>query len=389
MNTGERNRHGRIIYQGRSGGRYVVTASGRKQYITTTTTVSTSPPIPDGFKKVTVNGQKWMVSRQGQIRRLNGTRVPLQSSQVNKILTRVVQNHRGHLDSEHIPYVTRNTNNVPNDPNYIQTDEVVSSSTRPNYQPRIYFHRTTGNLYYRTVNGIFRRADSDTVPHHIRVFPRARNQILTFLSMFHNRYPNVAGPIMNGPRTNAQLLNNMSQQIFARGPINVARYTTNEKNRLAPLLLARVRQSKEKYKANKAAGVNVAIYGQYANQAKAYFRGYRAVKPLTGKMSSPRVINATPNRGTPASRNVKNFVSYDNLVTPHIVVKRKGAETFHINPDTLIGFIKSGSGANVAEANLRDWLRQMRRNHPSEPLFQHPASKSKTVRPKNIRFTRT
>lgn len=393
MNTGERNRQGRVIYQGRSGGRYVITASGRKQYLSGPATAAApagSPPVPAGFIKVTVNGRKWIVSHQAQIRTPNGRRIPLSNTQVRKILTHVVRNNPHHISAEHIPFVAQDTNIVlPNDPRYIRTDELVHSNTHPNYRPRIYFNRNNGRLYYRTVNGFFSLADSNTVPHHIRMFPRARNQMRTFLSMFHNQYPNVSGPVMHGPRSNAQLLNNISQQIFARGPINVSRYTENEKRRLAPLLLNRITQSKAKYKANKAAGVSEAIYGQYANHAKAYFRGYRAIKPLTGKVNSPRVRNMTPNRGTPAAGNVKNFVSFNNLETPHIVVKRKGVETFHINPNTLIGFIKSGSGANVAPANLRNWLRQMRRNHPSEPLFQHPAHKNKTVRPKNIRFTRT
>ena len=396
MNTGERNRQGRVIYQGRSGGRYVMTTSGRKQYISGPATVPTapaSPPVPAGFRKVIVDGQRWIVSREGQIRRSNGARVPLQPKQVNKILTYVVRNNAGHLRAEHIPYVSSDTNIVlPNNPQYIQTDELVNSRNRPSHRVRVYFNRTNGNLYYRTVDGSFKLAHSNTVPFHIRMNARpgrARDQLRTFFSMFHNRYPNVAGPAMHGPRTNAQLLDNISQQIFARGPINVTRYTANEKNRLGVILLNRVRQSKEKYKTNKASGVSEAVYGQYANRAKAYFRGYRAVKPLSGKVNSPRIRSETPNRGTPAAKNTKNFMSYNNLETPHLVVKRKGTETFHINPNTLVGFIKSSSGANVAPANLRNWLRQMRRNHPSEPLFQHPASKNKTVRPKNIRFTRT
>lgn len=180
----------------------------------------------------------------------------------------------------------------------------------------------------------------------------------------------------------------MNQQIFARGPINVTRYTANEKNRLATMLTYRMKKAKNRYKANKAAGKSANIYGQWANQAKAYFRGLRAVKPLTGNVKSPRIRNETPNRGTPAAKNTQNFVTYNNLETPHIIVKRKGTETFHINPNTLIGFIKAGSGANIKNTNLRNWLRQMRRNNPSESLFQHPASKNKTVRPKNIRFTR-
>ena len=397
MNTGRTVRvrgTNRRVLRSSTGREYYLLPSGGRRYLDgapATAAAPASPPPPPGFVKVTVNGQRWIVSQQGQIRKPDGTRTPLTPNQVDKILTQVVRNDPTHLGPTHVPYVTFMTNiTLPYDPRYVPTNMPIGSRTRPNYEPRIYFNRNNGRLYYRRVNGNYVPADSDTVPHHIRFFPRAVNQMRQFLSMFHNGYPNVnMGTAAPAVRTNAQLVNNMRQQIFARGPINVTRYSQNEKNRLATKLLNLMKSSKERYKRNKAAGVSANIYGQFANYAKAYYRGYRAVKPLSGKVSSPRLRSATPNRGSPAAKNTKNFVSYNNLETPHIVVKRKGTETFHINPNTLIGFIKSGSGANVKNTNLRDWLRQMRRNHPSEPLFQHPASKNKVVRPKNIRFTRS
>jgi hypothetical protein len=108
---------------------------------------------------------------------------------------------------------------------YGRTNESVNSQTRPGYQVRVYFNRTNGSLHYRRVNGSYVPANSTRVPHHIRMFPRAMNQMRQFLSMFHNGYPNytsAAAPAA-AARTNAQLVNNMRQQIFARGPINVTR----------------------------------------------------------------------------------------------------------------------------------------------------------------------
>lgn len=398
MNTGQRDRLGRVIYQGPRGGRYVLTASGRHAppaaavgpAAASHTAPAGSPPVPSGFKKVTVNGQRWIVSVQGQIRRPNGTRVALQPRQVNKILTHVARNHPAHLSAEHIPYVSSYTNiTLPNNPSYVATNQYLNSRNRPGYAVRIYFKRNNGTFYYRTANGRFVSSQQPVVPHHIRMNIRHITQYRQFFSMFHNNYPNNASsPVASGPRTNAQLIDNMNHQLRQRGAINVTKYTANEKERLAKQLLERVQVSKAFYKERKAAGNSESTYGSYANNAKRYFRGYRAVKPLTGNVKSPRVRSETPNRGSPAAKNARNFVSFNNLKTPHIVVKRKGTETFHVNPNTLIGFIKSGSGANIKNANLRNWLRQMRRNHPSEPLFQHPASKDKTVRPKNIRFTR-
>lgn len=400
MNTGERNSKGRVIYRGRSGGRYVITASGRHQYLPVSASAPAAPTTPPGFVKVTVDGHPWIVDREARIRKPDGSRAQLQPAQVNTILTRVARAHPTHLNARHIPYVTRVTNtHLPVNNIYKATNEYINSLNRPGYAVRVFFHRGTGNLYYRTVNGAFHPAHANTVPHHIRMFPRARNQMRALLAMVQNDFPRneygtfLSGgagslPRLSGPRSNAELLNNMAHQITARGPINVTRYTQNEKNRLIPKILNRIKVSKNRYKANKAAGVSEAMYGKFANNAKAWFRGYRAVKPLSGSVKSPRIRTETPNRGTPGGKTNTNFVTYNTLETPHIVVKRKGTETFHINPNTLIGFIKAGSGASIADSNLRNWLRQMRRNHPSEPLFQHPASKNKTVRPKNVRFTR-
>jgi hypothetical protein len=375
----------RPILRSSTGREYYVLPSGGRRYVN-------AAPAAAGSS---VNGRKWIVSHQGQIRRPNGTRIPLTPNQVNEILTRAAVHHPGHLHADHVPYVTRaSTLVLPNDPRFERTNESINSNTRPGYSVRVYFNRTNGRLHYRKVNGHFVPSNSAQVPHHIRMFPRVYNNMHAFLAMFHNGFPAVAAPPAPAPapearRTNAQLLNNMTQQIFARGPINVTRYSNNEKNRLAVKLLERMKASKNKYKRNKAAGVNENIYGQYINQAKAYYRGYRAVKPLSGSIKSPRRWNVTPNRGTPAPGSMKNFVTFNTLEKPHIVVKRKGTETFYINPETLRNFIKAGSGANIKNTNLRHWLRSARKTRPSEKLFPHPTSKTKFVRPKNIRFSRT
>ena len=149
----------------------------------------------------------------------------------------------------------------------------------------------------------------------------------------------------------------------------------------------KIQSLRNKYKANKAAGKNEKIYGIARNQVRAYMRGYAALNPLSGKVKSPRIRNETPNRWSPAPIPT-NFVSLENLRRPHLVVKQRGVETFYLNPNSIVGIIKAGSGANIKEEDLRNWLRHMRRNMPNAPLFRNPADKKKYVKAKHIRFSR-
>lgn len=412
MNTGERNRHGRVIYQGARGGRYVMVGT-RRQYVSEPAAhapVAPAPvpvPVPapaagtpPGFKRVTVNGSQWIVNKDGRIRKSNGSRQVLRWPDIEKILARVTMAHTGHLNSKHMPFASRTLNVMrPHSPSIQSTNVFVDSANQANRNARIYFKPTSRQLYYRRSNGSFVDASHANVPHGLRLYPGGRARVLAevLLMTGGNAAPPAAAHRF---ATLANAYNNFNRQIFARGNLNTSRYTQAEKNSIVDRLENRMKTSMNRYKHDKKrwnayvkagrtstppTGPNV--YGQFINHYKAYYRGWRAMKPLSGRVKSPRIRNVTPNRGTPGKN--KNFLSFENLEKPHVVVKRKGVETFHVNPNTLIGMIKSSSGANIKKNNLRDWLREARRNRPKEKLFPHPASKDKFVRPINIRYTRT
>lgn len=381
MNTGERNHHGRVIYQGARGGRYVMVGT-RRQYVVPAPVV-----VPPGYRRVTVNGQNVIVSTQGQIRLPNGTRQILRWNQVEKILNHVARTHPGHVIARHLPFASRTLHvHHPHSPRIRSTEVFVDSSNQANRNARVYINPATEQLYYRRANGTFVNASSNQIPHGLRLYPGGIARVLTEVRFLMS--PNHG----NAPRTNAELLNNMTQQIFSYGNIDTSRYTNDEKQRVSAKIKNRIQTLRNKYKANKAAGKNEKVYGIARNQVRAYMRGYAALNPLSGRVKSPRIRNDTPNRGTPASKSKvpKNFVSLENLNRPHLVVKQRGVETFYVNPNSMIGLIKAGSGANIKDENLRNWLRQMRRNMPSVPLFQNPAnlSKKKYVKAKHIRFSK-
>ena len=217
-------------------------------------------------------------------------------------------------------------------------------------------------------------------------------------------------------RSSPALLENMMNQIYNGGRgsnINAGRYTMEERNVLARRLggsIEHFKQQRNKKKAeaeaertlmrdprysnlmkqafrNRAAAANERV-GYYNNAVRAYTRGLRAVKPLTGAVTPrARAMPNTPNRSTPAPANVNMNAIYMPLNRPHLVVKTPGAGTIYLNPNTFTGFMKNAGRVIIAPANVRNWLRMARRNFPNEPLFRHPLA-PKNVTASHIRFSR-
>jgi len=405
MNTGERNRHGRVIYQGTRGGRYVMVGT-RKQYVSAPSASSggggSSAPAPApaanaGFKRVTINGQEWLVNKDGRIRKPNMSRHDLRWNQVESILKAVVRRHPGHLNQKHMPFASRTLNvNQPHSSSIRRTNVFVDSANQATRNARVYFNPTTEQLMYRRPNGSFVNATSNQVPHGLRLFPGGRARVLAevrimMMSPGINEFGTFLGSPASLPRptlhTNANLLNNITGQIFTRGNINTSRYTSEQKARLSTLLKNKIQSLREKYKKEKKEGKSEMEYGYTRNQARAFMRGYAAINPLSGKVKSPRIYENTPNRGTPGVKT--NIVSLENLQKPHLVIKQRGVRTVYVNPNSLINLIKTGSGANIQKNDLRHWLRQMRRNMPNQPLFPNPESRDKYVKVKHIRFSKS
>jgi hypothetical protein len=209
----------------------------------------------------------------------------------------------------------------------------------------------------------------------------------------------------------------MMNQIYVGGRggnVNAGRYTNAEKNVLARRLTGSIQYFREQRNAkkaeaarsremirtstwftnaekqwhrNKAAAANERV-GYFDDAVRAYTRGLRAVKPLTGAVTPrARAMPNTPNRYTPASANVEENAIYMPLNRPHLVVKTPGAGTIYLNPNTFTGYVKNSARVNIAPANVRNWLRTARRNFPNEALFRHPLA-PKNVTASHIRFSR-
>jgi hypothetical protein len=217
-------------------------------------------------------------------------------------------------------------------------------------------------------------------------------------------------------RSSPQLLENMMNRIYNGGRgsnINASMYTNAERNALARRLgvaVAHLKQMRNTKKAeaakhrenlranglsnankqslrNRAAAANERV-GYYNDAVRAYSRGLRAVKPLTGAVTPrARAMPATPNRYTPAPANVENNAIYMPLNRPHLVVKTPGAGTIYLNPNTFTGYLKNSARVNLPVANVRNWLRMARRDFPNEALFRHPLA-AKNVTASHIRFSR-
>jgi hypothetical protein len=208
----------------------------------------------------------------------------------------------------------------------------------------------------------------------------------------------------------------MMNQIYVGGRggnVNAGRYTNAEKNVLARRLTGSIDYFKQQRDAkkeeavrqreflrypgltntqkqayrNRAAAANERV-GYFDDAVRAYTRGLRAVKPLTGAVTPrARAMPNTPNRYTPAPANVEENAIYMPLNKPHLVVKTPGAGTIYLNPNTFTGYMKNSARVTIAPANVRNWLRTARRNFPNEALFRHPLA-PKNVTASHIRFSR-
>jgi hypothetical protein len=285
---------------------------------------------------------------------------------------------------------------------------------------KIYFNRH-GMLYFLTLNGRKNSVTSAPAAYRIEGGTRTMRQFKRMIGESHPNYPRFAIPPATPTRAGARrsspaLLENMMNQIYVGGrggTVNAGRYTAAEKNVLARRLTGSIDYFKQQRNAkkaeaararellrtvlftnaekqahrNKAAAANERV-GYYDDAVRAYTRGLRAVKPLTGAVTPrARAMAATPNRATPAPANVNVNAIYMPLNKPHLVVKTPGAGTIYLNPNTFTGFMKNAGRVTIAPANVRNWLRMARRNFPNEALFRHPLA-AKNVTASQIRFSK-
>ena len=331
------------------------------------------------------------------------------------------------LKKSAIPYVGHNRPNNAlmkkhklKNSTLIRTGKTLSGSNTGVHK-KIYFNKH-GILYFLTLNG--RKNSVMHAPDAYRIEGGSRNmrEYKRMIGQSHPNYPRNAIPPATPPpapvrRSSPNLLANMMNQIYVGGRggnVNAGRYTNAEKNVLARRLTNSIQRFKQQRNAkkveaarsreilrttnwftnaekqfhrNKAAAANERV-GYYDDAVRAYTRGLRAVKPLTGAVTPrARAMAATPNRSTPAPANVENNAIYMPLNRPHLVVKTPGAGTIYLNPNTFTGFMKNAGRVIIAPANVRNWLRMARRNFPNEALFRHPLA-AKNVTASHIRFSR-
>lgn len=282
---------------------------------------------------------------------------------------------------------------------------------------KVYFDKY-GFLYYISLNGKKHSLGGVNTQQFFRVKDKNIRNLKRLIGRVHPNYPIAAIPPASpeARRSSPELLESMMNQIYNGGRgsnINAGRYTMAERNVLARRLGAAIehfKQMRNTKKANaarhrenlRAPGISNAAkqtlrnqataanerVGYYNDAVRAYTRGLRAVKPLTGAVTPrARAMPNTPNRYTPAPANVEENVIYMPLNRPHLVVKTPGAGTIYLNPNTFTGYLKNAARVNLPVANVRNWLRMARRNFPNDALFRHPLA-AKNVTASHIRFSR-
>lgn len=344
----------------------------------------------------------------------------------NKAATYAFNQNPKFLKKSVIPYVGPNRlNNALMKKHKLKNSTVIRTGKTMNgrntgVSKKIYFNKN-GLLYFLRLNG--KKNFVVNAPNEYRMEGGSRNmrEFKRLIGQLHPNYPRNAIPPASPPRviprrSSPALLENMMNQIYVGGrggTINAGRYTNAEKNALARRLTGSIAYFKEHRNAKKleatqrraglrvpglsnaqkqrlrnaAAAANERV-GYYDDAVRAYTRGLRAVKPLTGIVTPrARAMAATPNRSTPAPANVNVNAIYMPLNRPHLVVKTPGVGTIYLNPNTFTGFMKNAGRVNIAPANVRNWLRMARRNFPNEALFRHPLA-PKNVTASHIRFSR-
>ena len=342
----------------------------------------------------------------------------------NQAATQAFNKDPKFLKKSAIPYVGHNrssggfaTNHKLTNSTLVRTGKTLSGHNTGVHK-KIYFNKH-GMLYFLTLNG--RKNSVNLAPNAYRIAGGSRNmrKFKRLIGMSHTNYPRFAIPPASPAvrRSSPALLENMMNQIYVggrAGNVNAGRYTNAEKNVLARRLTssidyfkrqrdakkaeaARAREmirtsawftnAEKQFHRNRAVAANERV-GYFDDAVRAYTRGLRAVKPLTGAVTPrARAMPNTPNRATPAPANVNVNAIYMPLNKPHLVVKTPGAGTIYLNPNTFTGFMKNAGRVNIAPANVRNWLRMARRDFPNEALFRHPLA-AKNVTASQIRFSR-
>ena len=254
----------------------------------------------------------------------------------------------------------------------------VATPANTGWQSRIFFNKD-GNLYYGTLNGRKVRVTNTRGPLNFQITnPATLRKLKRAVGERVPNYPRAAIPPATpvARRTSPELMNNMITQIYEGGRgsnINAGRYTAEERNVLARKLTESIDYFKQHRNAKKAEAAEARNalrnmntgsvgarllrnriaaaterVGYYDDAVRAYTRGLRAVKPLTGNVTPrARAMAATPNRFTPAPANVNVNAVYANLERPHLVVKTPGAGgTIYLNPATFVGLMRNAARVN-------------------------------------------
>ena len=352
----------------------------------------------------------------------------LQYQDYNNAAVRAFNKSSNFLRKSHIPYIGAHRPNQTfmtklnlKNSTLLQQGKTYDGRNTGVYK-KVYFNKN-GDLYYISLNGAKHKVDDPMTRLYYSLHgkPNELRKLKRLVGRARPNYPRGAIPPDSPPpvlprRTSPELLENMLNQIYNGGRgsnINARRYTAEERNVLARRLgesIAYFKQQRNTKKAeaaqhratlrapgltdaqkqthrNRAAAANERV-GYYNDAVRAYTRGLRSVKPLTGAVTPrARAMPATPNRSTPAPANVNVNAIYMPLNRPHLVVKTPGAGTIYLNPNTFTGFMKNAGRVNIAPANVRNWLRMARRNFPNEALFRHPLA-AKNVTARHIRFSR-
>jgi hypothetical protein len=429
---GNRNTSGRVIYRGPRGGEYVLGAGGRKIRSFTRAAAAAAPvaAVPPGVAKKLAKFMKLSnteyISKNGELYDSMAYRKGDVSAQrYNQAATQAFNKDPKFLKKSSIPYIGRNRPNealkkkhkLKNSTEF-RTGKTLNGRLTA-VDKKVYFNKN-GILYFLTLNGRKIFANQAQNSYRIRAGSRNLRQLRRLVGMSHANYPRNAIPPASpeARRSSPALLENMMNQIYTGGRgrnVNAGRYTNAEKNVLARRLgesiayfkrqrdvkkaeAARAREmirtttwltdAEKQFHRNKAVAANERV-GYFDDAVRAYTRGLRAVKPLTGAVTPrARAMPATPNRSTPAPANVNVNAIYMPLNRPHLVVKTPGAGTIYLNPNTFTGYLKNSARVNLPVANVRNWLRTARRNFPNEPLFRHPLA-AKNVTASHIRFSKS
>jgi hypothetical protein len=391
-------------------------------------TLNVRRPIEKRLAKMMKLSNNEYISKNGELYDAIAYRKGDVSAQrYNQAATQAFNKDPKFLKKSSIPYVGYNRSNNAlmkkhklKNSNLIRTGKTLSGHNTGVHK-KIYFNRH-GFLHFLTLNGRKNLVAAAPAAYRIEGGSRNMRQYKRLIGQTHPNYPRNAIPPATPPRVSPRrsspvLLNNMMNQIYTGGRgsnINAGRYTNAEKNVLVRRLTgsidyfkqqrnikkaeaARSREmirtgnwftnAEKQWHRNKAAAANERV-GYFDDAVRAYTRGLRAVKPLTGAVTPrARAMPNTPNRYTPAPANVEENAIYMPLNKPHLVVKTPGAGTIYLNPNTFVGYVKNSARVNIAPANVRNWLRTARRNFPNEPLFRHPLA-AKNVTASHIRFSR-